>query len=201
MNTKKIAAKDLITIGLYTVLLFIVQSIVLVVASPLMTLAPPLTPAIGMFFGGIVYMLMALRVGKRGTLLIMGTLTGILFALMGSPIILPYCILIAFIAEFTLFKGEGSQYRNRHRQALAYGIYGAFFSIGSYMTIYLLGRSQLENMRYSKEAIDELIYFAYSPIWMTFGLIGGFILSIAGCYLATKLLQKHFVKAGYLHMN
>ena len=31
---KKFAAKDLITIGLYTVLLFIVQSIVIVIASP-----------------------------------------------------------------------------------------------------------------------------------------------------------------------
>ncbi len=201
MNIKKFAAKDLITIGLYTVLLFIVQSIIIVIASPLMAFAPPLTPAIGMFFGGIVYMLMALRVSKRGTLLLMGTLTGIFFALMGTPIILPYCILTAFIVELTLLKGNGSQYKNRHRQAIAYGIYGAFFSIGSYMTIYLLGSSQLEKMRYSKEAIDELIYFAYSPIWMTIGLIGGFILSLSGCYFATKLLQKHFVKAGYLYMK
>ena len=89
-------------------------------------------------------MLMALRVSKKGTLLLMGTLTGIFFALMGTPIILPYCILIAFIAELTLLKGDGTQYKNRNRQAIAYGMYGAFFSIGSYITIYLLGRSQLE---------------------------------------------------------
>ena len=120
---------------------------------------------------------------------------------MGTPIILPYCILIAFIAELTLLKGDGTQYKNRNRQAIAYGMYGAFFSIGSYITIYLLGRSQLEKMRYSKEAIDELIYFAYSPEWMTIGLIGGFLFIFIRLLLRDKITTKHFVKAGYLYMK
>ena len=65
MKTSKWQAKDLITIGLYTILIYIIHNVISIILSPIMLYIYPYMSGICLFFSSIVYLLMAIRVGKK----------------------------------------------------------------------------------------------------------------------------------------
>ncbi|WP_342442624.1 MptD family putative ECF transporter S component [Lysinibacillus sp. FSL K6-0075] len=198
MKTSKWQAKDLITIGLYTILIYIIHNVISIILSPIMLYIYPYMSGICLFFSSIVYLLMAIRVGKKGTLLLMATVTGFIYTLMGAPLMLPFFIVAGIVGELTLLSGDGTQYRQVKRQAVAYGIYGILFGSGAFVMIYVLGTEFFESMKYTKSFIDRILEYAYSPLWMASGLAASFFLSWLGCMISKGILSKHFVKAGYI---
>lgn len=197
----KLKSKDFISIGLYSILLYIVNAAVGMALSPLMIVAMPFISGVCLFFSSTVYMLMAIRVGKQGTLLVMTITTGILYVLMGIPLMLPFFMIAGLVGELILMSGDGSQYRQVKKQAIAYGAYGAIFGMGAFIQLYVLGTKTFEKTNYSKELIDRMMEFAYSPIWMISGFVFSFIMAWIGSLLSTRILKKHFVKAGYLTLQ
>ncbi|KAA6449341.1 MptD family putative ECF transporter S component [Bacillus swezeyi] len=197
-DSLKLQAKDFISIGLYSILIYIVNAVVGIALSPAIFAAMPFISGVCLFFSATVYLLMAIRVGKRWTLFLMAVVTGIIYTLMGVALMLPFFAVAGFIGEIMLLPGNGYQYRQANRQALAYAAYGTLFGMGSFVTVYALGSSYFEKINYSQELIEQIIEFAYSPIWMISGMVFSFILAWLGSILATRILNKHFVKAGYL---
>ncbi|WP_253907600.1 MptD family putative ECF transporter S component [Bacillus sp. WMMC1349] len=197
-GSSRLTAKDFISIGLYSILIYIVNAIVSMVLSPAVFVAMPLISGICLFFSATVYLLMAIRVGKRGTLFLMAVVTGIIYTLMGVALMLPFFAAAGLIGEITLLPGNGTQYRQIKRQAIAYASYGALFGMGAFVTIYALGSSYFEKVNYPQTLIERTIEFAYSPSWMISGLVFSFVFAWLGSIFSTRLLQKHFVKAGYI---
>ncbi|OZI12581.1 hypothetical protein CEW92_05305 [Bacillaceae bacterium SAS-127] len=201
MKTNKLLAKDFITIGLYTILIFIAQTVVNMIMTPFTVVAMPYISGTTLFVISLVYMLMAIRVGKSGTLFFMAIVQGLIYTLMGAPLMLPLFIIAGLLGELTLLKGDGSQYRNVTRQGFAFGLYGAVYATGGVMNIYVFGKESLDKMQFSPEIVDRMVSYAYSPMWLSIGIGFSFIMAIIGCHLSKKLLNKHFVKAGYIQYH
>ncbi|NWL89093.1 hypothetical protein DMN77_16160 [Paenibacillus sp. 79R4] len=194
---QKLRTKDYILIGIFSILIYIVNAIVGIALTPVMAFAMPLISGVCLFFSATVYLVMAMKIGKRGTLLLMAVVTGLIYTIMGVPLMLAFFILAGLIGEAVLFKGDGGQYRRISRQALAYAAYGALFGLGAYVTIYVYGSDYLEAM-YDPEMRERMAYFAYSPVWIIGSSAFSFILTLLGSLLAAKLLRKHFMKSGLI---
>ena len=80
MNSK-IGAKDLITLGIFTVIYFVIgAALSLLVSIPIMV---PFFPSVWALINGTVFMLYTTKVEKFGLVTLMGVLTGLLVGLTG----------------------------------------------------------------------------------------------------------------------
>ncbi|WP_010275314.1 MptD family putative ECF transporter S component [Paenibacillus senegalensis] len=194
----KLKTKDFILIGVFSVLIYVVNAVVGFALMPVMaTSAMPLTSGVCLFFSAVVYLIMAIKIGKKGGLFLLSIVTGLIYTIMGVPLMLLFFAAAGLLGEAVLIPGDGSQYRRLSRQAIAYAVYGALFGVGGYVTIYVYGSDYLESV-YSADIRDRMLYFAYSPAWMTASIVFSFGMSLLGSLFAAKLLNRHFVKAGML---
>lgn len=194
----KLKSKDYILIGVFSLLIYIVNGAVGLALMPVMaTSLMPLIAGFCTFFSAVVYLIMAMKIGKRGVLLLLAVVTGLIYAIMGVPLMLPFFIVAGLLGEALLYKGDGGQYRRLQRQALAYSVYGTIYGFGTYVTVYVYGSDYLEKM-YDEQMRETMLEFAYSPVWMIGGLVFSFALTLLGCLFAAKLLNKHFIKAGMI---
>ena len=194
---KTLQSRDFISIGLYSVLFYIINMIVSMVISPLTIPLYPAISGICVFFSAVSYLLMAFKVKKRGVIFLLGLITGIIYVFMGVPVLLPFFAIAGLLSELVLIL-LGSNYGKLLHQAIAYGIFSALYGFGTLFTALLFGRQYFESLNYSPELIDTVLYYAYSPIWIVINLAASFLLGFVGIFFANKLLKKHFVKAGYL---
>ena len=194
----RLKSKDYILIGVFSILIYIVNAIVGFALTPVMaTAAMPLISGVCLFFSAVVYLIMAMKIGKRGVLLLLAVVTGLIYTIMGVPLMLPFFILAGLLGEAVLLNGDGSQYRGLMRQALAYAAYGALFGIGAYVTVYVYGSDYLEKM-YDEEMRGSMLSFAHSPAWIIGSMAFSFALTLLGSWFGAKLLNKHFIKAGMI---
>ncbi|MGN9863425.1 MptD family putative ECF transporter S component [Bacillus swezeyi] len=101
-DSLKLQAKDFISIGLYSILIYIVNAVVGIALSPAIFAAMPFISGVCLFFSATVYLLMAIRVGKRWTLFLMAVVTGIIYTLMGVTLMLPFFAVAGFIGEIMI---------------------------------------------------------------------------------------------------
>ncbi len=200
MTTRKLVPRDYIAIGLYSVLLFIINAIVMVVLTPVINYAMAFVFGICLFFTAIVYLLMAIRVSKRGTLLMMALTIGLFYTLLGAPFMLLFFALAGLAGEATLWPGDQqrSQYSSIKRQALAYAVYGAIQCNGIFIMIRLFGTQYFEQGNKSPQEVAQLLYFSHSANWLLINAAFSFGCALLGCMFAHTLLKKHFYKSGFL---
>lgn len=194
---KTLQSRDFISIGLYSVLFYIINMIVSMVISPLTIPLYPVISGICVFFSAISYLLMAFKVKKRGVIFLLGLITGIIYVFMGVPVLLPFFAIAGILSELVLIL-LGSNYGKLLHQAIAYGIYGAIYGFGTLFTALVFGKQYFESLNYSPELIQTVFYYANSPLWILITLVITFLLGFSGVYFANILLKKHFIKAGYL---
>lgn len=199
MRMKKgLITKDYILIGIFSLLIYVVNAIVGFALTPFMaTSAMPLMSGVCLFFSAVVYLIMAMKIGKKGVLLLLSIVTGLIYSMMGVPIMLLFFAAAGLLGETALLRGDGTQYRRLGRQALAYAAYGSLFGLGAYITVYVYGGDFMKEM-YSPDMRERMLYFAYSPRWIIGSVVFSFVLTIAGSLFAAKLLNKHFIKAGMI---
>ena len=190
-KSNRLNAKDLINVGIYTAICAVIccavamtgvipiMMVLLVVFVPLLT--------------GIPYMLFLTKVKKFGMILIMNILMGILMWVTGmSFYALAVGTISGIIAELIYRSGN---YQSKWWGILAYAIsgiycwanyFGIFFNADAYFAT---------RQKFGQDYIDAVTRML--PPWMcpvllvvdiAFGIIGGFI--------GTKVLKKHFEKAG-----
>lgn len=174
------------------------MSIMGLIFSFVMPFAWPILSGISLFPVAIIYLLMAYRIDKKGAMLGFSLVSGLIYALMGLIIMLPYSIIFGIISELSLL-GNPKNYRNFARQTFAYAIYVVALGFGDMFSLFILGRSTYEKMHYSSALIDKMQNFASNPFWIATNLITTLALAILGCWIGEKLLNKHFRKAGYLN--
>ena len=102
MNNK-IGAKDLITLGIFTVIYFVIgAALSLLVSIPIMV---PFFPAVWALINGTVFMLYSTKVEKFGLVTLMAVLTGLLVGLTGMGF---WCVPTGLV--FGLLGGYGTEY-------------------------------------------------------------------------------------------
>ena len=191
MEKRKLEIKDLVTIGVFAVIYFVVMFAVgMIGVVPILFLVYP--SILGIVSGAIV-MLFMLKVQKPWGLFILGILSPFLMFAMGHTyVIAVHAIVVMLIAEMIRRFGE---YKSFKYNMLSFTIFNTWIC-GSLMQMLWAKEKYIElSMMMGKEyvdAIERLITYPNMVLVYLGALIGGAI----GAYIGKTLLKKHFEKAG-----
>lgn len=189
---EKIQPKDLITIGIFTAIMFVVcMGVAMLGYIPIFI---PLLSVLVPLVGGIPFMLFLTKVKKFGMVLIMSVLIGLITGLMGMGV---WVIItgpgFGILAELIFKSGH---YKSAGKSILGYGVF-SMWVIGNYIPI-VVTRDNYFSMLvsgYGQEYAETLM--GYIPDWSLIPLLAAsFVAGILGGFLGKSLLKKHFVRAG-----
>lgn len=189
----KIEAKDLITLGIFTVIYFIVGAVLsMLVAIPILV---PVFPAIWALINGTVFMLYSTKVEKFGLVTIMAVISGLLVGLTGMGFwCVPTGLIFGIIGDGIMKCGK---YKNFKLNLLGYSFFSIWTS-GSLIPWFFFATdtaARYSEGGYGTEYGAEVI--GYTPWWSLIIFVGlNFVCGFIGGIIGKKLMKKHFVKAG-----
>ncbi|MGL6199388.1 MAG: MptD family putative ECF transporter S component [Lachnospiraceae bacterium] len=193
----KMKAKDFITLGIFTVLFFIVY-MVCVFASAVTVVTYAFCSAIAAIPCGIIYMFMRVKITKTWSILLSGIVIGLLQFLCGAGWVVALSFILgALIAELISRTG---QYKNFWKNAAGYALYMCAASVGTFLPMIMM-IDYIDSMTASngvEAAYMERVYNLVSGPMMIVIAIVTFIAGVLGALLAKALLKKHFQKAGII---
>lgn len=194
-ETKKLKGRDLITIGIFSALYFILNLAAMITGFvPVLWL---LLPGVAGVLTGIPFMLMESKVQKPGAILIMGLITAVLYFVTGQFTVL---LLITFAVACILSEAYRAitKYDNRFiHMAISfilfcYGMLGSPLAIRVYKDSFL---TQIQQNGMSAEYVKSLSGLISVPMLIALcisPIVGGAI----GALISKGLFRKHFRKAG-----
>ncbi len=189
----KLKTKDLVTIGIFGAIYFVISLLVAVLGifPKLIIIIPPLTALLG----GVVVMLFMAKVPKRWALFILGMITPLLMWAMGHTYVVPLTALVFIgIAEFVFRKGG---FKSLKYNSLAYATF-SLWSMGAILQMVLLQERYIEmqtSAGIAEETILELVSLI-TPINIILIAVLTFLGGLLGAFIGKKMLKKHFEKAG-----
>lgn len=193
MKKEKIKAKDLITVGIFTAIQFVVC-----MATAMLGYIPifiPLLSVLVPLIGGIPFMLFLTKTKKFGMVTIMSVLIGLITCLMGMGVWAILTAPVFGILADLIFRSGG--YASAKKSILGYGVF-SMWVIGNYIPIVVTRDSYFQMLAtggYGEEYAQTLM--RYIPDWSLLPLLAAcFVSGILGAILGRVLLKKHFVRAG-----
>ena len=190
---KKLQAKDLINLGLFTVLYFVLGCCV---AIPI-GFVPVFLPILGALWSlitGIPFMLFLTRVKKFGMVTLMGILSGLLMGLTGMGFWgVPMGVIFGLLGDMILKSGG---YRSAKKSLFGYAVF-SLWMVGTYIPMYFTVEASWRSFAdsFGEEYADRVM--AVMPMWSSLLVVAGiFLFAILGGMLGRRLLRKHFAKAG-----
>lgn len=195
-KNNSIQIKDLIAIGVYTAMYFIMVAIsALLVVFVVPGYSYVFIPVISALLSGTIFMLMTAKVPRFGAITIMGSIMGIFFFVMGRfPGALFICIGIAFLADIIayLFK-----YKSKKGLIGSYLVF-SFSTIGPVLPMFLFPSiyinqllEQGRDISYIEGAFANITQNTFIVL-----VIGITIAAIAGGLFGQQMMKKHFERAG-----
>ena len=189
----KMQAKDLINIGLFTVLYFVLGCCV---AIPIgfVPIFLPILGALWTLITGIPFMLFAVRVKKFGMVTIMAILSGILMGLTGMGFwgILTGAV-FGLIGDSIMRSGS---YQSAKKILLGYGVF-SLWMVGTYIPMYFMVEQSRADFAksFGEEYADKVM--SVMPMWSIILVIAAiFLCALLGGLIGKAVLKKHFAKAG-----
>lgn len=194
-EANKLQIKDLVTIGIFSAIYFVVNLIVMVCGgiSPIIWI---FMPAIIGLLCGVIFMLMTAKVQKFGAILIMSIITALIYFATGqfTVVLLVSFAIVSIIAEF-IRRGFG--YKSFTGNLIAYAIFSLGMT-GSPLPIWLFGDSFLKSIMeqgMSASYVEGLKTLTSTGMLMLM-YIATFIAALIGGFIGRSMLKKHFKKAG-----
>ena len=200
VTSRKLKGKDLITIGIFSAIYFVINFIFMLAAAlhPIMWI---LMPGFIALFTGVPYMILASKVQKAGAVLIMGLISGLIYYATGMFTVV---ILITFASACVLAEliRLATKYKSFTGNSISFAIFSVGM-IGSPLPMWLFKESFFEQISVQTEQ-GGIISGNYLSILsglatdgMLFVLIlAPVVLGVIGALIAKALFKKHFVKAG-----
>ncbi|WBB32445.1 MptD family putative ECF transporter S component [Parvimonas micra] len=195
MEIEKLKIKDLVTIGVFTVIYFVLMFLSGMIGMvPILYLA---YPAVAGIITGIVIMLFMAKVQKLWGLFILGLICSFIVIAMGNTyIILIHALISMVIAEFVRKIGG---YKSFKYNMLSFTIFNTW--ICGFLMQILLAKDKVIEMAETKgmgyDYIMKLIALLNFRN-MIFVYIGAIVGGIIGAYIGKVFLKKHFEKAGII---
>jgi energy-coupling factor transport system substrate-specific component len=191
MKKKKLQTKDLITVGVFTAIYF-----VLFFAMGMLGYIPilfALIPLVLPIICGVPFMLFLTKVDKFGMVTIMGSLIGILMVLTGHTYMpLIFGFVFGLLADLIFMIGK---YRSKKLSIIGYGVFSMWL-LGMLVPFWIMKdafeKIMLDSMgiEYTRTVLELFDKVAWSFPFLAF--LGGII----GAFFGLKMLSKHFMKAG-----
>ena len=194
MNEKKLQARDYITIGIFTAILWIVQLVIMYMGfiSPFViagyaVLIPIVT--------GIPMMLYYARIEKFGMLTITSIIVAILLFIFGMGLTgAPICIAAGFVADLIAKSGK---YKSKMKIVISYGVFCLWVS-ASYLPLVITADSYKESLLeggYDADFVDTLFNIV-TPKTYPLIILSCFICGVIGAFIGKAVAKKNFEKAG-----
>ena len=195
-NTKKLNVPDLISIGVFTALYFVLVTIATFGSA---AIAPGfnnvILPAVCALLSGCVYMLLAAKLQKFGGISVMGIVMGLFFMTSGHFIIsFAANIVMGIVADFV---AKASNYKSQKGLLASYVLfsYGLF---GPVLPMWFMKDAYVANLE-ARGKDAAYIADLFANINMTtfvIAVVATLICALVGGWFGQKMVKKHFVKAG-----
>jgi energy-coupling factor transport system substrate-specific component len=192
MKSNKLSVKDLVTIGIFAVVYFVVMfGVGMMGMVPILFLIYP--TVLGVVTGTIIMLFMA-KVQKPWAIFILGMLSPLLMFSMGHMyILLVHSIIIMGIAEFIRKAGDYNSFKHN---MFSFAVFNTWVC-GSIMQVLLakdryLGMSASMMGEEFAGGMEKLVTYPNMALVYLGAILGGVI----GAYIGKALLKKHFEKAG-----
>lgn len=191
VTSNKLNGKDLINIGIYSAIYFVISAALAVTG-----LIPIMLMLLSSMYGiicGIPFMLFLTKVKKPGMIFIMSLIMGIMMFLTGMTWVpIPVSAVTGLIAELVYRMGE---YKSMKEAVLTAGVF-PLWACGNYIPLFIQREAYYAGSEsYSADYISSVMNM--TPWWMLPLLfVMTFVAGILGGLLGKKLLKKHFQRAG-----
>ena len=195
-TTNKLTVPDLISIGVFTALYFVLVTIATFGSA---AIAPGfnnvILPAVCALISGCVYMLLAAKLQKFGGISVMGIVMGLFFMTSGHFIIsFAANIVMGIVADFVARAGN---YKSKKGLLLSYVLfsYGLF---GPIIPMWFMKDAYIANLE-ARGKDAAYIADLFANINMTTFVIAvaaTLVCALVGGWFGQKMVKKHFVKAG-----
>ncbi len=188
----KLSVKDLINVGLFSVIYFIMFMIAGMLGYiPIFVVILPFVAGV---LGGIPFVLFVIKEQKFGAVTLMGLIASFLIFLMGQTwISIIFGLVFGFLADMIMKSGD---YKSWNKNVLGYIVFN-FWTIGTMLPMWIFRETFFESYR-QNGGTDEYInaVMNLTPNYMIvvialLGIVGAFL----GATLGKAVLKKHFVKA------
>ena len=183
MNSK-LQAKDLINIGLFTVLYFIIGCCV---AIPI-GFVPIFLPVLGSLWTlitGIPFMLFLTKVKKFGMISIMGVLSGLLMGFTGMGFWgVPLGLIFGVLGDLIVKSGE---YKNASKGLIGYAVF-SLWMVGTYIPMYFMVDQAYKDFAdgFGEEYATRVM--SVMPMWSIVLVIAGiFVFALLGGVIGKAL--------------
>lgn len=193
--SRKLKGKDLITIGIFSAIYFVINFIFMLLGGihPILWI---MMPGLIALFTGVPYMILASKVQKPGAVLILGLITGLIYYVTGMFTVV---ILISFASACVLAEIVRliAKYKSFTGNTVSFAIFSVGM-IGSPLPLWLFKDSFFAQISEQGMSADYLsILSNLATDWMlVIMILAPVVLGIAGALIAKGLFKKHFVKAG-----
>lgn len=183
MNNK-LQAKDLINLGLFTVLYFVLGCCV---AIPIgfVPIFLPILGALWTLITGIPFMLFLTRVKKFGMVTLMAILSGLLMGLTGMGYWgVPLGLIFGLLGDLILKFGN---YKSVKRSLIGYAVF-SLWMVGTYIPMYFMVEDSRASFAasFGKEYADKVM--AVMPMWSIVLVIAGkYAVLYAVCFVLERL--------------
>ena len=194
MNNNKLQAKDFITIGIFTALLFVVEfacGILGFIHPYIVASYVVMIPIVG----SIPMMLFYTKIEKFGMLSIMSVLLAIIMFVTGMGYLGAPLIIAAGVIADLIAKSGGS--KSFKKTVISYGIF-CLWICANYFPVVVSADSYRKNLidgGYSAEYCDNL-FRAINSKTIAVLLVLCFVFGCVGALIGKAIVKKHFEKAG-----
>ena len=192
---EKLKAKDLITIGIFTVLLYAISLIVAFIGfTPLSSMfASPLYALLA----GPVFMLYIMKVKKPLAITITGIFCALLcFVSFANPIMAIIALVCFVISDFIASRGKYNSLKMNTVSYLVFSLWSIALNGGYwYMQDFMVEMSLSYGME--QAWLDKMVELA-TPLNFILMTVGTLICAYIGVIFAKVLFKKHFKKAGII---
>lgn len=191
MDNKKLKVKDLVSIGVFGVIYFVLMfGIGMMGMIPILFLIYPTVLGI---VAGTVVMLFMTKIQKPWALFILGMISPlVMFAAGHTYVVVVLSLIVMIIAE--LIRKIGN-YNSFKYNMLSYAVFSTWIC-SSMMQMLLAKEVYVEHCKMMGDdyvvALEKLITYPH----MALVALGAFLGGIIGAYIGKALLKKHFEKAG-----
>ena len=191
----KLQTRDFISVGIFS-LIYAAVSFVVGGLAQMTPITFPFMPMVVALFTGTVFMLYVAKIPKRGAIIILGIIAGILLLITGMFWMMSaFFIVLGIIADFICASG---QFKSFKKNMAAYCLF-ALSPMGAYVPMAVMPAQFAEFMN-KKGDISSFagVIDAIGAQWWVIPLmlLGTVLCALAGGYIGKKLLKKHFEKAG-----
>lgn len=195
-TTQKLSAPDLITIGVFTALYFVLVTIATFGSAIIFPgFNNIVLPALCALISGSVYMLLAAKLQKFGGISVMGIVMGVFFMVSGHFIVsFAANIVMGILADAV---ARLSQYKNKKGLLLSYVLfsYGLF---GPVLPMWFMKDAYVANLeaRGKDAAYISSLFANINTTTFVIAVAATLVCGLIGGWFGQKMVKKHFVKAG-----